>query len=333
MSPLERATCAPEGDMSRIQGQHWQAAEVEFREGRFKHSLRPNGRAVLVSALLGWCGTVCPRAILEPQDRPAGQQPAAKIEIPFRFYNDNLVIVKATIGGVRNVNMILDTGTNPSSISKEVADKLKLPRKAESLETLNGTIRAESVVLPGLDVGPLHAGSLRVIVQDLRFMEESLGISLGGIIGLDVLSTGTFTIDYARRRIVFGLVPPELKIVPFAARAPFLTIRAKIDGQEVRLLVDSGTWGLVLYRNRLKMAPERAHLDRSASISTSGGATHLSWMRSSVSVGEESLGARDIAIANVDSDPGDGFDGLMGFARMGFHRVAFDFENGRFGWD
>jgi hypothetical protein len=23
----------------------------------------------------------------------------------------------------------------------------------------------------------------------------------------------------------------------------------------------------------------------------------------------------------------------MGFAKMGFHRVAFDFENGRFGWD
>jgi hypothetical protein len=31
--------------------------------------------------------------------------------------------------------------------------------------------------------------------------------------------------------------------------------------------------------------------------------------------------------------PADEFNGLMGFAKMGFHRVAFDFENGRFGWD
>jgi predicted aspartyl protease len=319
--------------MKSIQRQHRQAAEVGFRERRFKHSFRPNGRTVLLSALLALSGTVCPGAILESQDGPAGEQSAAKVEIPFQFYNDNLVIVKATVGGVRNVNMILDTGTNPSSINKRVADKLKLPRKAESLETLNGTIGAESVVVPSVDFGPLHAGSLRVIVQDLTFMEQSLGISLGGIIGLDVLSTGTFTIDYPRRRIVFGFVPPELKTVPFAARAPFLTVRAKIDGQEVRLLVDSGTWGLVLYRNRLKTASERVRLDRSASISTSGGAMHLSWMRSSVSVGGESLGARDIAIADIDSDPGDGFDGLMGFAKMGFHRVAFDFENGRFGWD
>ncbi len=103
--------------------------------------------------------------------------------------------------------MILDTGTNPSLINRAAAEKMKLPRKAESLETLSGTIQAESVVLTGLDIGPLHASSLRVMVHDLTVMEQNLGISLGGIIGLDVLSSGTFTIDYPRRRSAFGLIP------------------------------------------------------------------------------------------------------------------------------
>jgi predicted aspartyl protease len=242
------------------------------------------------------------------------------------------VIVKAMIGGVQNVNMIVDTGTSPSSISKQVADKLKLPRKGESLETLNGTIRAESVVLPGLDFGPLHAGALRVMVQDLGFMEQTLGISLGGIVGLDVLTTGSFTIDYRRKSIAFGAVPPDLKTVPFAATAPSLIVHAKIDGQEVRLLLDSGTGGLVLYRNR-KVKPPTPDFDRKLSISTSSGSTRLSWLSTRVSVGEEDLGTQEIAIADVDSNFGEEFDGLMGFAKMGFHRVSFDFENGRFGWD
>jgi predicted aspartyl protease len=274
-------------------------------------------------------GVVCPAAAL--QENSTATQPAGKAEMPFQFYNDNLVIVKATVAGVRNVNMILDTGTSPSSISKALANTLNLHRDAAALTTLNGMIRAESVVVPSLDFGPLHASTLRVIVQDLSFLEQKLGISLGGIIGLDVLITGSFTIDYRRKSIAFGALPQGLKTAPLAATAPALIIYAKIDGQELRLLLDSGTGGLVLYRDRKVIAA--AHFDRKVSISTTSGSTRLSWLKTRVSIGAEDLGTRDIAIADIDSNFGDEFDGLMGFAKMGFHRVAFDFENGRFGWD
>jgi hypothetical protein len=33
----------------------------------------------------------------------------------------------------------------------------------------------------------------------------------------------------------------------------FLTVNAQIDGQEPRLLVDSGTYGVLVYRERLKV--------------------------------------------------------------------------------
>ena len=76
--------------------------------------------------------------------------------------------------------MILDTGTSPTAITKEIADRLKLRGETESLQTLNGTIQTQSLVLPRIQIGPLQASSLRVVVQDLSFMERSLGISLGG---------------------------------------------------------------------------------------------------------------------------------------------------------
>ena len=205
--------------------------------------------------------------------------------------------------------------------------------KAESLQTLNGTIQAQSVILPLIQIGPLHEDSVRVIVQDLSFMERSLGISFGGIAGLDILSTGSFTLDYRRRKIVFGPIAASTNTVRFETQVPFLTVKANIEGQEVLLLVDSGTWGLLVYRNRLRPAQEQLRFDPNASISTAGGMTPVRWLRAVVSLGRDNLGARNVAIADADSDPENDFEGLLGFAKMGFHKVSFDFQNGLFGWE
>jgi predicted aspartyl protease len=283
--------------------------------------------AVVTIALLG--SLIGPRCLGSTKiDEDSGRR-----EIPFELYNSNLVIVKATVGSARNVNMILDTGTSPSQISKAVADRLNLPGKEETLLTLKGSIPARSVVLPHIEIGPLHAESVRVLVQNLDFMERSLGMSLGGIIGLDVLSKESFTIDYHSRKITFGPIRESEKALPFATTLPFLSVRARIGGQELRLMVDSGTWGLLVYRDRLQVRREQLRLDANASISTAGGMTRVSWLRAPVALGKDDLGMRDVAVTYADSDPQDEFDGLLGFARMGFRRVSFDFERGMFGWE
>jgi predicted aspartyl protease len=286
-----------------------------------------------VALLVSFPGLLCV-ASSSPIPREGGEdQSAAKAEVPFQLYNDNLIIVKATIGTVKNVNMILDTGTSPSAISQELADRLKLRGKTESLQTLNGTIQTQSLSLPSIQIGPLAASPVRVVVQDLSFMERSLGISLGGIAGLDILSSGSFTIDYRRRKVVFGPIAASAKAIRFETQKPFLTVKAKIEGHEVRLLVDSGTWGLLVYRNRLRTAQEQLRFDPIASISTAGGMTHVRWLSAVVSLGSDNLGSRNVAIADVDSDLKNDFDGLLGFTKMGFRKVSFDFENGLFGWD
>ena len=164
-------------------------------------------------------------------------------------------------------------------------------------------------------------------------MERSLGITLGGVAGLDILSTGSFTIDYRRRNVVFGPIAASARAIRFETQKPFLTVKARIEGQEVRLLVDSGTWGLLVYRNRLPTAQEQLRFDPIASISTAGGLAHVRWLHAVVSLGSDNLGSRNVAIADVDSDPQYDFDGLLGFAKMGFSKVSFDFEKGLFGWD
>ena len=255
------------------------------------------------------------------------------VEVPFQFLNENLVIVKVTVGAVKKVNMIFDTGTNPTAISHKLAQRLKLPGKTEALQTLNGTVQTQSLILPSIQIGPLKGRHIRVLVQDLTSMERILGISLGGIVGLDILRTSTFTIDYRSKKIVFGKVAASKNAVKFETQEPFLTVKATVQGQPILLLVDSGTWGLLLYRNRLKTTREQVHFDKNAAISSPGGFTHLGWLRAGVSLGKGSLGTRNVAIADMDADPQNNFDGLLGFASMGFLKVSFDFENGLLGWE
>src|SRR6266498_1149327 len=266
--------------------------------------------------------------------RDIGSPKGQKTEIPFGLYNGNLIIVKATVGSVKNVNLILDTGTSPTVINQVMADRLNVRGKSGLLQTLTGTIRVQSVMLPRIQIGPLHADSIMGVVEDLSFLERSIGISLGGIAGLDILRSSNFAIDYRRQKIIFGPIAASEKAVQFETQIPYLSVKAKIAGQEVRLLVDSGTGGLLVYRNRLRAAVEQLHIDPNASISTAAsGGTHVRWLSTEVSIGKGNLGARNVAIADVDSDPQDDFDGLLGFATMGFRKVSFDFENGLFGWE
>jgi hypothetical protein len=282
--------------------------------------------ALLIAATISYSGSSAARDLGSPKEQ--------KTEIPFGLYNGNLIVVKATVGSLKNVNLILDTGTSPTAINQVMADHFNVRGKAALLQTLNGTIQVQSVTLPRIQIGPLHADSIRGVVEDLSFLERSLGISLGGIAGLDILRSSSFAIDYRRQKIIFGPIAASQKAVRFETQIPYLSVKAKIGGQQVRLLVDSGTGGLLVYRNRLRSTMEQLRIDPNRSISTPvGGGTHVRWLSAEVSLENGNLGARNVAIADVDSDPQDDFDGLFGLATMGFRKVSFDFENGLFGWE
>jgi len=257
-----------------------------------------------------------------------------RLEIPFELYNDHLVVVKGSIGHLKDVRIMLDTGKSPSAISKEIAGQLGLKGKAESLIFFNGELTVESVVLPQLNLGAWRVASLRVLVQDLGFLRRSIKDSIGAIAGLDVLRTKNFLIDYRRKKIVFGPVKPLRNSVQFSQQNPFLIVNAQIDGQRLRLLADSGTYGVLVYRERLKTNPAGSSARQDASVSTAAGSMPTERFHASrVQVGDANLGPKDILIADVIPDPRYGFDGLLGFAQVGFQKVWFDFQHGMLAWE
>ncbi|PYY14989.1 MAG: hypothetical protein DMG60_18835 [Acidobacteria bacterium] len=266
-------------------------------------------------------------------DADDGRSSPPVTEIPFQLYNDNLIVVKGSIGSITRLNLILDTGTTHTALSKLIISRLNLRGNTESLQTFTGATQTQSFVLPHIELGAISAEDVRVVVQDLGFLKQNFGISVAGIVGIDVLSRCNFSIDYRKGKIVFGSIPPTKHTVPFVTRTPLLTVKTMIEREEVRLLLDSGTPGLLVFRNRLKTPLAPLPSVPPALMATTAGATPAHSFRAAVALGKESLGVHTLQIADVDFARKSGFDGLMGFAALGFRRVSFDFQNGIFGWE
>ena len=105
------------------------------------------GVVCLVAFLVSIPGSLCFGSPSPRHTDRLEEQSTAKAEVPFKLYNDNLIIVKATIGPIENMNVSLDTGSSPSAISKEMADRLQVRGETETLQTLNGTIQAQSIIV------------------------------------------------------------------------------------------------------------------------------------------------------------------------------------------
>jgi hypothetical protein len=290
-------------------------------------------KVVLSLALLASVSIAC-RSTDASSNKEADGQPA---QIPFRLMNDSLIVVRGTIGGLKDLNIILDTGANPTIISSELAVRLDLHGNTESSVTIGGAREVQSVIVPSIDIGKLHMVSSRVVVQDLRFVQRTLGISIQAIAGLDVLSTRSWMVDYRNRKILFITAKAQEKSVQFESLSPCLTVKANIAGQNLRLLVDSGTPRLLLYRSRVNFKPGKLqHLttDRDPTVFGAAGTVHAAWFRApEMSLGDNSMGSQILLIADADSGLNDEFDGLLGLAQTGFHRVWLDFENASFAWD
>jgi hypothetical protein len=254
--------------------------------------------------------------------------------IPFKLYGKYLVVVQGSLGELKKRNFLIDTGTNPSIVDKQVAKQLQLPLLTgmpNTLPVITGDVKAEFAVLPALQFGPIHRESLQVVIEDLSSFREKVGTRIDAVVGLDVLGQSSFRIDYSRRRIIFGPLAVTGSAVSFTSGPPFVTVPITIENRPLRLLVDTGTAGLVLFQNRL--GTWHRGLPQLGIATTSGlaGSMYLPVML----VRKSSMGDHDVGIRQVYLSQGNdccSFDGLMGISSEQMRVIGFDFEHQLFTW-
>ena len=250
--------------------------------------------------------------------------------IPFQLDGGFLILVDGRIGSLAPLKFVLDTGTTHTVISRKIADRLIVPRHQGQGRVLNfdREVKLEWTRLPELQLGPVVARDIRVLVGDLRQLSE-LAERVDAIIGLDVLrSSQSMTIDYLRNLVTFKFL--DCRHVD--SRSPVaLTVVVPTQGQPVRLIVDTGLKGSLLYqdriRNRLPQLKLNANLEVFAG-QLKGRAATLSGIELGTDMQQSSLLLLERAPNSLPSD----IDGYLGMSALHARVIELDFASNTLRW-
>jgi hypothetical protein len=255
-------------------------------------------------------------------------------EVPFKLYQDYLIVVHGSVGTLEGLNLLIDTGANITSIDRRIARKLGLKGQNHKLALFSQSARVERVVLPGLQVGSIRAESLPGLVQDLSFVDTIVGLRIDAIVGLDLLAQSSFAVDYESRKMVFGPIEVSSLMVPFKTAAPMVTVELRLDGQLVRLLVDTGSRDLLLFEGQLPAGLRKlpTHDVRQSFNSAATSFERKEIWLSKVQLGATDRGLQRAFLTNGGASFDQSFDGALGPASLGLKWIAFDFESGSFCW-
>jgi predicted aspartyl protease len=251
-------------------------------------------------------------------------------EVPFELYQQHLIVTKGSIGPLNNISLLIDTGTIPSVVDERIARKLRLKTESATLVAFGQQMSVQSAVLDGFHIGALQSGPVPTGVGDLSYLE---GVRIDAIVGLDVLARASLGIDYKTRKLSVGPVDREDSVAPLEVVWPFLTVRMTIGGQPVRLLVDTGSSDLVLFKTRMPAALADAPWRGDKTVQYASGPARLRRLE----LRHAGLGAHvwDKLLAwvldRVPQGYPSGIDGVLGVRALGCERVAFDFERNEFG--
>lgn len=252
-------------------------------------------------------------------------------EVPFELYQHHLIVTKGSIGPLNGLSLLIDTGAIPSVVDVRVARKLRLQAEPSMLVAFGQSVAIQSTVLNGFRIGALQTGPVPAGVSDLSYLE---GVRIDAIVGLDVLARTSFSIDYRKRVLRFSPGGREQSVAPLELAWPFLTVRMTIGGQQVRLLVDTGSRDLVLFKSRMPAALSGAPWRGDKTVQYASGVARLQRL----DLRQVRLGARvwDRLPAWSLDRVLDGYppsiDGVLGVLALDCQRVQFDFERNELGW-
>jgi clan AA aspartic protease (TIGR02281 family) len=123
--------------------------------------------------------------------------------VRFLAYNGHIV-VPVTLNGIEDAQVLVDTGSSITVLSREMAERLDLEKKSGrgvTLRTMASDIEADLVMLSSIQVGDLVQNNLAVAVTDLS---TRVNANFDGILGMDFMNHYKIRIDNQNQRIVFS---------------------------------------------------------------------------------------------------------------------------------
>lgn len=204
--------------------------------------------------------------------------------VKFRTLQDYLIVVPVQIAASypcrdndsNTLEFILDTGSNTSIITPEVALRLRIQAVDRmELMTPNGSVVSHRSYIPYVQLGTKTVGGLEVLVDEVAEVRR-LDKRIAGILGQNFLSRFNYLLDYRNQRLQFvddvqarfhgTRLSVELDENCMIVRSEPQSNKNKL----LRLVLDSAASNLILFGSRYELDLECVG-DSSMAVATNAG--------------------------------------------------------------
>jgi predicted aspartyl protease len=282
-----------------------------------------------------WASTLALAVLAVCQAKPRTASAAVSSnEVAFKLYRDYAMIVRGSIGKLKDLNFLVDTGAVPSVLDKRIASQLHMDTHDGQLSVLTKKLSAQRAIAPEVRIGPLKVHSLSVVVQDLSFAEQALGIRVDAMIGFDFLGESPFTIDYRRRKLTFGPVDPSFASIPYRPGLPYVMVDLEVQQEKIAVVVDTGASDLVLFESGMRECRAAISTTRERTWSNMGGDVRVREAQlANAHLGSMPWGVRPAYILENNGESITGVAGVLGTVALKAERVGFDPERKVLAWE
>ena len=249
--------------------------------------------------------------------------------MPFNLVSHFEIVLQGQVGERSRLKFILDTGSSYSAIDRRVADRMRLRRRPGTVFNFDRDVAIEWADVPELRIGPMRIEGLGMMVTRLADL-SGFAVDVDGIIGMDVLSRADkLCIDYERKRLSFKLDEARASVPPVAKA---FVIPVTVQGISMRLLVDTGSEYLLLYKDRLRSAVPHLHIQGEPRYAFLGNLQAVQVNLPGVQI----AGPPGLTPVLLIEDPPkadlDGVDGYLGPAFLHARRLELDFAGKTLRW-
>ncbi len=259
--------------------------------------------------------------------------PLAGNEMAIEVYGGYLAVARSSVNDVGNLRFLLDTGATNTAIDRRVAERLGLHGLPAKVINFDKTVALESAEVQEMTFGPERFRNVRVMIEDLGYLRAS-GIHVDGVIGLDLLRSQSFLVDYARDRVVFGpTAAGGMRGVPMRADARSVSVEVELDARRVWMVADTGARGILLYEDTVKDLLANYRVEGRTGVSSLGGPLeNRIAIVPRLRLGGQDLDREVVLISAPGAKRLGGVAGYLGLASLDAKQVAFSFETNQLLW-
>jgi predicted aspartyl protease len=251
--------------------------------------------------------------------------------VPFELHQGFLIVSRCSIGDLRNLTAIVDTGVTETTLDLRIAKRLSLTTRRDDAIVGTRKLAVQAVSIPKIEFGPLRLESLSGIAADLSPLTYQMGIRPDVLIGMDLLGLKKFVIDYKAKTIAFGESPSLKYSAPLVPKLHFALLDLTADGKTLRLQLDTGFNAILVYGGRLRASQLQQPDSHTAGFGLPLNAQPVSIR--TLQIGNWRTKGFPAYVTD-ESPPGEsGFDGLLGPAALGVRRLTIDLEARTLGWE